>query len=252
MRTQKTSIVLVDDDNYALDTLSKALDGFEDVMVMRQFNNATQAVEFLLHHRPDLLLLDIQMPELNGFDVLDRLGQEAPEVIFVTSYDEYALRAIRYSALDYLLKPVLTPTLREALDRYHQRQERWMSQLRLANLRYNLSVEGTSEPRLVFLTKQGERQFAAKEIIRCEGESNYTWIHLKDGKKFLASKTLSDVEGMLGNDHFLRIHKSHIINTSHIQRITMDSVVVMCDETCLRISRRRMAEIKPILDQLHW
>lgn len=248
----KTSVVLLDDEPYALHSLSKGLSLCEDVVVSAAFSDAREAVQYLLGHKPDLLFLDIRMPGLNGFDVLDILGANGPEVIFVTSYDEYAIKAIRYSALDYLLKPVDQNALREALRRYHLRKERVMTQLRLSNLQHNLGTPRGLDLRLVFQTKQGEKQFPAKEIVRCEAESNYSWIHLVDGKKFLASKTLSDVENMLDGEVFLRIHKSHIVNTSHIQRFPQDDTLLMSDGTALTISRRRLAEVKTKLrNSLH-
>lgn len=250
MEVVRNRVVLVDDDPYALLSLRELIQQEPGMEIAGEFNDAHAALTFLSGFTPDLLFLDIQMPGLSGFDLLDRLGSQTPEVIFVTSFNQYAIKAIKYSALDYLLKPVSATDLRDALGRFRKRAEKLNTQTRLANLRHNLDSGDEAEFNLVFLTKQGDRHFRASEIIRCEADSNYTRIHLDGGKKFLASKTLSDVEHMLEADHFLRVHKSHIINTSHVRHLTSGDEVVMSDESTVQISRRRLQEVKSLLRKL--
>jgi two-component system, LytTR family, response regulator len=246
MDAQRIKVVLVDDDAYALEVLSALLAPRAELQIAGSYTSAEKALSALERDRPDLLFLDIRMPGMSGFDLLDKLGDAAPEVIFVTLYDEYAIRAIRYSALDYLLKPVKAEELNAAIARFISRKESVRNALRLSNLRHNLG-SNEEDLSLVFATRTGDRQFRIREIVRCEADSNYTRIYLTGGGKFLASKTLSDVEQMLMPDAFIRIHKSHIINKTHVNGITSDDAVLMSDLSKISISRRRLAEVKSIL-----
>jgi len=242
----KISSVLIDDDGFARQELRVLLEtNFgNDIHVLADFDNPVDAIRFINGHHPQLLFLDIQMPGMNGFEMLDHLDTAGLEVIFCTSYNQYAIQAIKYSALDYLLKPVDITELEKAIARFRLKSEKTLTQIKLANLRHNMNSGDEEQFQLVITTKQGEHQFRAQDIIRCEADSNYTAIHLVNQKKFLASKTLGDIEELLSPEKFLRIHKSHLVNSAHISQLTSQDELVMTDNKRIPISRRRLHDVK--------
>jgi two-component system LytT family response regulator len=243
--------VFVDDDPYVSDELRQMLLNEKGIELLADFRHPLEAISFIRNAKPDLLFLDIQMPVMNGFEMLDQLSHDWDfEVVFITSFNQYAIKAIKYSALDYLLKPIGEKELKAAISRFREKAERIKTKVRLSNLKHNLSADSEQEFKLVLLTKQGDHHFRASEIIRCEADSNYTQIHLSTGKKFLASKTLSGVEEMLTGESFIRIHKSHLINLSHVNRITTEDVVFMSDSAQLPVSRRRLSEVREALRRI--
>jgi len=190
------------------------------------------------------------MPEMSGFELVDVLPEKNFEVIFITSYNEYAIKAIKYSALDYLLKPIKTQELKEAIVRYKDKTDTIKLQTRLSTLKENLLAKDESELQLVVSSKQGEHRFAVADIVRCEADSNYTHIYLTNQKKYLASKTLSDVEHMLSEAKFIRVHKSHLVNMSHVANLTHQIELTMKDNSRVPVSRRRVAEVKRVLAEI--
>lgn len=243
----KIRAVIVDDDDYAIRSLESSLANVEDIQLLASFTDPRASISFIKEQKPDLLFLDIRMPEMSGFDLMDEIYDDVSEVIFVTGYNEYAITALRYSALDYLLKPVRVEDIESALKRYYQRSERILTQSKILNLKQNLNVE-KNDFELVLLTKSdGEKRFRAGDIIRCEADSNYTQIFLTKGRKFTASKTLSDLENMLDENDFIRIHKSHVVNKNHIQSIGRESELTLSDGASVPISRRRLQEVRSLV-----
>jgi len=243
----KIKAVIVDDDDYAIRSLESSLANVEDIHLLASFTDPRASISFIKEQKPDLLFLDIRMPEMSGFDLMDEIYDDVSEVIFVTGYNEYAITALRYSALDYLLKPVRVEDIESALKRYYQRSERILTQSKILNLKQNLNVE-KNDFELVLLTKSdGEKRFRAGDIIRCEADSNYTQIFLTKGRKFTASKTLSDLENMLDENDFIRIHKSHVVNKNHIQNIGRESELTLSDGASVPISRRRLQEVRSLV-----
>lgn len=238
--------VIIDDDVWALHELKTMLQEqcTDAVHVVSEFSDPKLALQYLKTHDAELIFLDIRMPEMSGFELLNQLDTSRFEVIFCTAYDQYAIQAIRYSALDYLLKPVNPEELSKAIKRFKERREKNLTALKLQNLHDNLKTRDKDEVSLVIASKQGEHRFQLNEIVRCEADSNYTAIHLRNRKKFLASKTLGDIEEMLSPDHFIRIHKSHLVNLQHIATITVTDELVMDDESRLPVSRRRLQEVR--------
>lgn len=235
---------MVDDDAYTLSSLSDLLSPRQDISLKALFSNAFEAYSFLATNEVDLLLLDIRMPGLDGFGLLDKLGSKAPAVIFITSYDQYAIKAIRYSAMDYLLKPVSSKDLDGAIERLWNKTEYIDHIIRFNNLKHNLQVESESELSLIIPTKQGEYQFKASDIIRCEADSNYTVIYLKNQKRFVASKTLGDIENMLLSEVFMRIHKSHLVNIRFVTDFKDENELILKDNSVVQVSRRRLVEVR--------
>ncbi|MEY3399405.1 MAG: hypothetical protein RL220_1999 [Bacteroidota bacterium] len=243
----KIRTVIIDDDEYIRRDLGDRLRSVKDVDVIAVIEHPVEALEFLKKHKPDLLFLDIQMPDMNGFELLDEIDTAGLEVIFITAFDQFAIRAIRYSALDYLLKPFDDVELTQALERYRRKADNISVDARLKNLRHNLDVPDHKSQQLVIPTKQGEHYFPVHDIIRCEADSNYTVLYLKGGRKFVASKTLGDIEHMLEKDVFIRVHKSWLVNRQHIEQLTSDEALILSDGSHVEVSRRRLSDVRALL-----
>jgi len=201
-------------------------------------------IESIHELKPDLVFLDIEMPGMSGFEMMGKLDKVDFAVIFVTAYDQYALQAFRCAATDYLLKPVISDQLKDAVNRVaSHKQEPQDSKLQLDALLYNLR-EGIKSPRIALPTGRGIDFVEADDILYCNAESNYTHVVLTGNKKYTLSKTLKDVEEMLEHLDFFRIHQSHLINFKHLQRYVRDDggFVVMQDGTHIPISKRRKEE----------
>lgn len=243
--------VIVDDDDFVRTELEKVLfkEFNADIEVIASFASPSVAIDYIKKNQPELLFLDIQMPEMSGFELVDVLPEKNFEVIFITSYNDYAIKAIKYSALDYLLKPIKTQELKEAIARYKDKTDTIKLQTRLSTLKENLLAKDESELQLVVSSKQGEHRFAVADIVRCEADSNYTHIYLTNQKKYLASKTLSDVEHMLSEAKFIRVHKSHLVNMLHVENMTHQIELTMKDNSRVPVSRRRVAEVRKMLSE---
>ncbi len=189
---------------------------FPEITEIRQFTNSVEAVGALESHPPDLLFLDIEMPQLNGFDVLNRLLPLRFRVIFVTAYDKYAVRAFRYSALDYLLKPIDVEEFQKAVRKALEQGPPQETQIDLLN-----SAQQNSEAvpdRLAISSQDGLLIIDTNEIIHCESESNYSKIFLRSGQKIIVSRTLKDLEELLDAEKFFRLHHSHLVNLRSVRR----------------------------------
>lgn len=233
--------IIVDDDPFSSAQLTTTLTSIAaNVVVVAQCEDATSGLAAIAEHNPDLLFLDVQMPGMDGFDLLDRLQQRDFGVIFVTSFDRYAIRAIRYSALDYLLKPVRPDELRQALDRFRDQGPARAD--RIDHLMRQRHAKAPHES-IVIVTRHGDRHLRTKEIMRCEADSNYTVFHLHNGERLVASYTLASYEEFLADNEFIRIHRSHMVNVKHVTSLGRDGRVVLRDGAVLEVSRRRVNEV---------
>ncbi len=237
-------VMLIDDEQRATDALRLMIEKtIPEVGQVRVCNDARFAAEIIHQFQPGLVFLDIQMPHLNGFQLLDQLPNKNFKIIFTTAYNEYAIKAIRFSAFDYLLKPVDIEELQEAVQRYAQTAENYRQQYDLLeNMKYNLAA-GANDFRLALPTREGVHFVAPEGIIRCEAISNYTRIVLKQGKPILVSRTLGEYEALLETHHFVRTHKSHLVNKKYISFIDHDGFAVLTDDTRVEISRRRKEQV---------
>lgn len=188
---------------------------FPEIETVEQFTDSVEAVEALKQNPPDLLFLDIEMPQLNGFDVLNRLLPLQFRVIFVTAYDKYAVRAFRYSALDYLLKPIDVEEFKKAVQKALSQGPAQTEQLDMMR-----AVQQTDAvpDRLAISSQDGLQIIDTNDIVHCESESNYTKIHLRNNQKILVSRTLKDLEELLDSELFFRLHHSHLVNLRSVRR----------------------------------
>ncbi|TAE31279.1 MAG: DNA-binding response regulator [Cytophagales bacterium] len=213
--------ILIDDEKHATEVLALKLQKLRmGVEVLARFNQPEAALETLRHTPFDLLFLDIEMPRLNGFDLLDQLEQLPFDVIFTTAYDQYAIRAFRFSALNYLLKPIQEDELRETLVRWQQRTVRHVQQAQLTLLREQYQpVSATTKSRIALPTHEGHEIVELADIVRCMADASYTHFYLNSGQTLLICRTLKEVEQALEPSGFVRTHHSHLINPAYLVKI---------------------------------
>jgi len=242
-------VLLIDDEQRATDALRlmiiKTIPEIGEVMVC---NDSRQAAEKIHSFQPGLVFLDIQMPHLNGFEVLEKIPNKNFKIIFTTAYNEYAIQAIRYSAFDYLLKPVDMEELQAAVHRFLEGHEDYKQQYDLLkNIMHNMSASSAEEFRLALPTKEGVHFLLPADIIRCEALGNYTRFYVTSGKNYLISKTLGEYDTLLASQNFIRTHKSHLVNKKFISFIDHDGFAVLKDNSKVEVSRRRKEEVMEAL-----
>jgi two-component system LytT family response regulator len=181
-----------------------------DVQCIPEGENVQSGIEAIQKHNPDIVFLDIQMPDGTGFDVIRSIEDKNFEVIFITAHEEFAIKAIKFSALDYLLKPVDTVELKAALERALESIDASKEVKQFDALQSNINPG--EKRRLVLKTQESVHVVDLDDIIRCEADRNYTSFFLVGGKKILVSKTLKEYENLLSNHNFLRVQQSHLIN----------------------------------------
>lgn len=221
-----------------------------EITVAAAVVNPVEAIEKIVALQPDLIFLDIQMPVINGFEMLKQLPQINFSIIFTTAHDQYAIEAIRFSALDYLLKPIDAEELKAAVERFRLQQSKTSNTSLYQNLLNNIRVENRQDFKLALPTSEGTFFFSPDDIIRLEGDNNYTRFFFSNGKPMLLSKTLKEYDEILSNHGFLRIHKSHLINKKHVVSYTADGMIQMKDLSKVEISRRRKEEVTAALKNL--
>ncbi|WP_300597006.1 LytTR family DNA-binding domain-containing protein [Niabella sp.] len=233
MSTALTAILVDDEpDSTALLELQLAKH-CPGVSVLHSSNDPQQALPAILSLQPQLLFLDIEMPGLNGFQLLERLPYK-PAVIFVTAYNQYAIRAFRYNALDYLVKPVLATDLVEAVDKAARHQSPSTTQLS----QVQRQLLGEPVTKMAVSTQSGVIFINLKEIVCAEASGNYSVFILEDGSRFVVSKTLKEVQDLLEDGHFFRIHRQYIVNlnkVNHFDRI--DFILTLDNKMQLPVAR---------------
>jgi two-component system LytT family response regulator len=234
--------MIIDDDPFIRDLLSDKLSQYlPEVEVLSTAISGNDGLEKISIYKPDLIFLDVEMADMTGFEMLAQIENINFKIIFITSYSHYAIKAIRFNALDYLLKPIDLVELKKAINRYKR------STLNNENLRLalqNLQTKQVSNHQLILKTQEGEINLVINDILRLQGESNYSYIFLKDGKKKLVSKTLAYLEEILGDKGFYRCHRSHIINGIHILNNPKRDLVSLSDGSEIPVSRRKRKEFK--------
>lgn len=241
--------LIIDDELPAANVLQLMIDRHvPEIKDLRVASRIGEAHALLQQFQPHLVFLDIMMPEKNGFEFLNEVKKINFEIIFTTAFNEFAIRAIRFSALDYLLKPVNAEELRSAIDRYIEKQgQKKETDSLLQNLLQNLGKKEGEEFKLAVPTTAGAVFFSPADIIRLEGEGNYTRFFLSDGRKHISSKTMKGYEDILLQHYFLRIHKSHLVNKNFIDKYNNEGSVILKDKTQLPVSRQRKQQVAATL-----
>jgi two-component system LytT family response regulator len=244
--------VIIDDEQHSIDTLRWKLDNYcPQVEIMASFNNPSDGIIYLRNNPPDLLFLDIEMPMLNGFDVLEELGKELPfDIIFITAYDNFGIQAVKFSALDYLLKPVQNKELKEAIEKHLKKSQHKIPGEQIEMLLSNVYEERKGGIGKIALASKESIEFVEpNEIICCEANSNYTNVFLSQDRKRVISKTLKEFEDMLVPHQFFRAHNSFLVNLRRIKEFVRGDGGYMIMENKMRIpvSKNKKDELMMLL-----
>lgn len=233
--------IIVDDEPYSCESLVTLLERYcPAVKVADICYSGEAALSAIQEQQPQIVFLDIEMPRMNGFEMLERIPEIKFELIFTTSYDQYAIKAIRFSALDYLLKPIDREELQRAVQKVTQRLHYPLPQ-QLEILLHKLHQPVSSIQRIALPTMEGLLMVAVNSIISCASDGNYTIFLLKNKQKLIVSRTLKDIEEMLEDYSFLRVHHSYIVNLNEINKYIKGEggYLIMSDDSSVDISRSR-------------
>ncbi len=236
--------LIVDDEPKNIRILQGLLTDFcPQVQVVGEAQGADPAATLIRSLQPDVVFLDIEMPYGNGFDLLDKVMPVNFEIIFITAFDEYTLKAFRYSALDYLLKPVSIDELKEAVEKAERKLQQRQINLQLENLLFNFRRQ-TNLQKIAVPWMDGLIFMPLAEIIRFEARGGYSHIFARDQRRFLCSRTIKEYEDILPEDIFYRIHNSHLINLNHIKKYHKGrgGVIEMEDGAMIEVASRRKEE----------
>lgn len=233
--------MIVDDEQSSIDLLQWLVGQYcPDITAVKTARSVKDAIPVIQSFRPDILFLDIQMPHQSGFDLLTNIDNWNFEVIFTTAYNEFAIQAIRFSALDYLLKPVDEAELKKAVERYKaKRIYAPAGQLLFRNFIQNISHGNKDKFKLALADATEVKYVQLNEIIRLQAESNYTHIFLSGNKVFVSAKTLKEYDEILNGHQFLRVHKSHLVNPAHIEVYDRQGILHMSDGSKVEVARRK-------------
>lgn len=247
-----TKIIIIDDEVHCTNVLKQLLEKVQtNYTVTGVFTDPHQGLAFIKNHPPDLLFLDIEMPNLNGFALLDALRPIGFDVIFTTAYDQYAVKAFRYSAINYLVKPIAEKGLVKALSHWEKRRDKTSE--KQWELLHEYLWEGRQEqPKIALPIGGGYRIVEIKKIVRCQSDNNYTNIFCEDENKILISRTLKEIEELLNDYGFTRVHQSHLINPNFVKGILKQDGgnLIMADNTEVPVSRQKAKQINEILAKM--
>jgi two-component system, LytTR family, response regulator len=237
--------VVIDDEPLARSMIKEYLQAFSQLEIVQECGDGFEGVKAIMHHRPDLVFLDVQMPKINGFEMLE-LIEEPPAVIFVTAFDEYAIRAFESHAVDYLLKPFSKERFVMAVNKFLEQSERGLQ----VNLKETPFVSEQQKQRVVVRSSGKIRIIPIEEIVFLEAADDYVKIHTGDGVH-LKKRTMTQFETMLDHLQFVRTHRSFIVNVQHITRIEPfekeNYLAILKNGKHIPVSRSGYTKLKEVL-----
>jgi len=246
----KISCVIIDDERIARETFQDIIDRYlgDRLEIKGLGESVKEGVDLIKKYSPEIVFLDIEMPVESGFKLFDYFTNYTFEVIFTTAFKQYAIDAIKYAALDYILKPINFIDLREALSRYEKKKLTNTSQQRIETLITNLTVGVDINQKVAFPTMDGYQMEKLNDIIYCEGDVNYTKVHLFDHRTIMVSRTLKEIEELLNCDYFYRVHKSYLVNLNYIKSYSRSENGIHLDNNeLLPVSTRKNDEFLSVL-----
>jgi len=244
--------ILVDDEKNALEMMEWLLKTYcPQVEIVAMCNSAEQGIAAINAGKPDVVFLDIEMPKMNGFDMLEQFDKLFFDVVFCTAYDQFAIKAFKYAALNYLLKPVDPDDLKATIARIEEKKNiptREQFDLLLQNIHQSAK---TTPQRIALTSGDGLVFVATQDIIYCEAESNYTHVVLAGGRKILVSKVLKEIDEALSGPDFYRVHSSFLININRIKKFVRGDggYIVMDNDASINISRNRRQEFMELFSR---
>jgi two-component system LytT family response regulator len=244
--------VIIDDERHNVENLTQLLTTYcPQVLVCETAMNADDGKISILKHQADIVFLDIQMPDKNGFDLLRDLSQYDFEVIFVTAFDQYAIQAMRFAAVDYLLKPINIEELQSAVNRAIKKCELKLQNRQLENLILLLKNQQNKDEHRIALTTMKETRFIkTSEIVRCESSNNYSTFFLQNNEELLVCKPIYEYEEILSGYGFIRCHQSHLVNKKYVKSWVKEDGdhLLLFNGKEIPISRTKKDLVKKALD----
>ncbi len=239
--------VIVDDRNSIREFITQLLDNVEGIDIVGEAENVENAIAIINEKKPELILLDIQMPDGNGFEVLEGVNYSDYKVIFITSHEEFAIKAFKYSALDYVVKPIDPEVFYKSIEKAKTHYSSSDEQLKIKSLIENLTGNKTSK-KIVLNTQETVHVVSSEDVTRCESDGSYTMVHLKD-RKLMMSKKLKDFEELLSGLSFYRTHRSHLINLNFVDRYEKrdGGYIIMKDDSSIPLSAAKKDEFFELL-----
>ena len=241
---EKLKAIIVDDELDSITTLNWELESFKDkIEVIATFQNPIEAIKAIKKENPDVLFLDIQMPQMSGFELLEKVQGYFSQVIFITAYDEYAIKAIKVSAIDYILKPIESTVLENCINKLSTVLSKDSMQEQLELLLQQMN-DANKIDKIALSTLQGLEFIKPSSILYCKSDGNYTYVFLKENKKILVSKTLKEVENILTQRNFFRIHHSYLINLNFLEKYYRgkSAYVIIEGGTQIPVSRNKKTD----------
>jgi two-component system, LytTR family, response regulator len=245
--------IIIDDEQHCIHRLTELLAKHHahEIELMATFSTVEEGLKAMELLKPRLLFLDVQIHDKTGFDLLKKLGRADFDVIFTTAYEKFAVQAFKFSALDYLLKPVDADDLAAALAKFREKVTKNETAARLDILFHNLKAIQGGTKKICVPVAAGFTFLEVAEIVRCESEINYTTIYLRDKKKLMVAKTLKEFEEMLSEYNFFRVHNSHLINLAYIKSYNRGKggFVTLADNSHVEVSTRRKDDFMKAIER---
>ena len=245
--------LIIDDEKHCCDNLQWQLKTYcPEIEIIAVSNNAEKGLQQIHHHQPQLIFLDVEMPGMSGFEMLESLTQINFDIIFTTAFDQYAIRAIKFGALDYLIKPIDKDELIEAINKFLNRTQRDSLKQLSALLTHIRKSNDLSFQKIALPTLHGYELVPLNNIIFCESSSNYTNIHLNNGQHVLISRTLKDIEDLLDMQPFFRVHNSYVVNLQYAVRYIKGEGghLVLNNDISIPVSRNKKEELLKLITHL--
>jgi two-component system LytT family response regulator len=232
--------VIIDDEPHCIDRIKQLMEVDKNLSLIGEFTTLAEGIVGLKTLQPDVLFLDVQIHEHTGFDVLRAIEDYSFEVIFITAFDAYAVHAFKFSAVDYLLKPVDADDFNVAINKVSDKLATKDFAKKVSHLLENIT-KPDKHKKISIPTFEGFEFLEITDIVRCQSDVNYTTIFTKNGQKLLVSKTLKSFEELLADCNFFRIHNSHLINLEYVKKYTKGKggYVTLTDNTIIEVSTRR-------------
>lgn len=232
--------ILIDDERKALAILINKLERLcPNVKIIAQTQNPKEGIQLIKNLKPDLVFLDVAMPELSGFDVLKQFNNPEFEIIFATAFDDYAIQAIKHCAIGYLVKPIDNKDLVNAVNNAYQNLQDKSALQKNKQLIENLGVQSFQQKKIIIPCVEGLEFIKIEDILHCQGETGYTKIYLKNGKSMLSSSSIGHFSRLLESSNFYLVHKSHLINLVYIEKYLNEGYVILQGNIQIPVSRNR-------------
>ncbi len=245
--------VVIDDVKNARELLCRYLTNYcPEIQVVAEAGSVASGIETINRYSPDVVFLDILMADGTGFNLLEKLGKISFQTIFVTAYSDFAIKAFKFSAVDYLLKPINIDELKEAVKKVVASPALHSSKEMIDVLLDNISNHKNTSGNIVLSSQENSQIVQIDSIVRCEARDNYTLFHILGGEVILVTKTLKEYDELLTEYGFLRVHKSHLVNSNYILKYVKNdkAYIVTVDNSQVPVSLRKKKEVQDMLQKI--